>query len=140
MAKALYVDDTWYNDINAAGKEAYLACTCYKELLQNFRQEKSTESVFVECLRRVRIGEATENDADFLQKRCCDIKDVASLPPTTLYVASRWETVDAGNQHYLEELEKLEQQLLIAGQFILFLEGQRGKFKKVWNSRNLKSM
>ena len=96
MAKALYVDDTWYNDINDAGKEAYLACTCYKELLQNFRQEKSSESVFVECLRRVRIGEATENDADFLQKRCCDIKDVASLPPTTLYIASRWETVDAG--------------------------------------------
>ena len=31
---------------------------------------------------------------------------MASLPPTTLYVASRWETVDAGNQHYLEELEK----------------------------------
>ena len=60
----------------------------------------------MECLRRVRIGEATENDADFLQKRCCDIKDVVSLPPTTLYVASRWETVDAGNQHYLEELEK----------------------------------
>ena len=40
MAKALYVDDTWYNDINAAGKEAYLACTCYKELLRNFRKEK----------------------------------------------------------------------------------------------------
>ena len=39
-AKPLYADEEWYSEINASGKEAYLACTCYKELLQNFRQEK----------------------------------------------------------------------------------------------------
>ena len=107
LMKPVYTDEiSSLDDMNMAGFELYRSCTCYKELLRNFRQEDKSESEFVDCLRRVRFGTATQSDADFFQKRVFDISEIASLDPTTLFVASKHTTCAAGNHKHLHDLEK----------------------------------
>ena len=62
----------------------------------------------METLQRVRVGKTTQVDVDLFRTRTRESihsNDIASLPPETLFVASRHATCDKGNSKHISELE-----------------------------------
>ena len=95
------------DDMYLTGVEVYRSCTCYKELVFNFRQLE--EASFLQTLRRVRVGQSIQADCDLFATRTrksVESNDISSLPPDTMFVASRHITCDAGNIKHIEVLEK----------------------------------
>ena len=95
------------DEIYQAGIDVYRSCTCFKELIFNFRQLH--EKLFLETLQRVRVGQTTDVDVELFRTRTRESvksNEIESLPPETLFVASRHVTCDIGNSKHIDELEK----------------------------------
>ena len=95
------------DEIYQAGIDVYRSCTCFKELIFNFRQ--LNENLFLETLQGVRVGQTTDVDVELFRTRTRESvksNEIESLPPETLFVASRHVTCDIGNSKHIDELEK----------------------------------
>jgi hypothetical protein len=145
QAKSLFGNVDFTNkDYSESGFDCYRSFNRYKELTFNFRQQGTSENEikFVDCLLRCRVGQATAEDADFLntriRKNMYD-SEILKLPPNTLCVSSVHYLCGKGNDDHLAQL-KVRDNVKVHDCWALHCQepenSENGKESKVTTTRN----